>query len=160
MEIKTVEEYNEAKKLGRQPLMNLAVVMPIDLRKMLIADEITHSYLSRADNIPAANQRFYKWVWKNKGHFCEESGIELFDFRSEYISHILSRGAFPELAYDPRNTNILTRENHSKWENNLINPGMRIYGKNIMIIEMLLKDYGIKQTPKILMNSYERIKAN
>ena len=55
---------------------------------------------------------FYKRSWDSKSDWkdscrCEECGVNIPSYRSNYISHILSRGAYPELALHPLNFNIL-----------------------------------------------------
>lgn len=69
---------------------------------------------------------FAKTVWDNAKQpdgfvYCEETGAQLGDdFNPKQhgmcISHILSKGAYPELYYDPENINILHPNQHLIWE--------------------------------------------
>lgn len=89
---------------------------------------------------PAENERFYRWVWEHKTHICEECMKPLNEYSAVYVSHILTRGAHPEIAHDPRNTNILCFRCHGIWENGA-RRRMRIYAGNAERIEQLKKEY-------------------
>lgn len=90
---------------------------------------------------PEENEKFYRWVWNHKPHICEETMRPLPNYSATFVSHILTRGANPEMAHDPRNVNILCFEMHNKWENG-DRKGMRIYAANARRIEELINDYG------------------
>lgn len=90
---------------------------------------------------PEENERFYRWVWEHKPHYCEETMRPLPNYSATFVSHILTRGANPEMAHDPRNVNILCFEMHNKWENG-DRKGMRIYPANLLRIEELKDEYG------------------
>ena len=64
----------------------------------------------------------------------------LSNYSAAFCSHILTRGAFPEMATDPRNINILSVEQHNKWENGN-RKEMRIYNGNMKTIEILKREY-------------------
>lgn len=89
-----------------------------------------------------ANDKFFRWVWEHKPHRCEETLIPLHKYSAVYCSHILTRGAFPEMATDPRNINILCFEMHNRWENG-DRQNMRIYPANMRLIELLKSEYQI-----------------
>lgn len=86
------------------------------------------------------NEKFFRWVWKHKPHICEETLRPLRNYSAVYCSHILTRGAYPEMAHDPRNINILCFEMHNRWENGE-RENMRIYRKNLQTIETLKREY-------------------
>lgn len=86
------------------------------------------------------NEKFFRWVWKHKPHICEETLRPLRNYSAVYCSHILTRGAYPEMAHDPRNINILCFEMHNRWENG-DRANMRIYHKNLQTIETLKREY-------------------
>lgn len=86
------------------------------------------------------NEKFFRWVWKHKPHICEETLRPLRNYSAVYCSHILTRGAYPEMAHDPRNINILCFEMHNRWENG-DRANMRIYRKNLQTIETLKREY-------------------
>lgn len=86
------------------------------------------------------NEKFFRWVWKHKPHICEETLRPLRNYSAVYCSHILTRGAYPEMAHDPRNINILCFEMHNRWENG-DRENMRIYHKNLQTIETLKREY-------------------
>lgn len=146
--IRDRDEYEFAKSQGFEPLIDTKNFrMDIALRVEVQKELFGHCTRGRADNIMRANERFYRWVWAHKPHYCEESMRPLTLYSASYISHILTRGAFPEMAHDPRNVNILSFEMHNKWENGN-RKAMRIYEKNQRTIEMLKEEY----------NEYHKIK--
>jgi len=89
---------------------------------------------------PAENEKFYRWCWEHKPHICEECMKPLRDYSAVHISHILTKGANPAMAHDPRNVNILCLEHHCAWENGN-RAAMRIYERNQRTIEMLKEEY-------------------
>lgn len=117
--------------------------MDILLRVEIQRELFGHCVFGRG-NIPAANDRFFRWVWDNKQtqtpKRCEETLTPLWNFSAVYCSHILTRGSHPEMAHDPRNINILSYKSHNRWENGL-RECMRIYPGNVRIIELLKKEY-------------------
>lgn len=134
------EEYQFVTDRGFCPLLDYKrFTMDIRLRVEIQRELFGHCVLGRGD-IPVANQRFFRWVWEHKPHRCEETLRPLHNFSATYCSHILTRGAYPEMAHDPRNINILCLEAHNKWENGN-KKEMRIYKKNIKTIEILKKEY-------------------
>ena len=87
-------------------------------------------------------------MWENKPHYCEECMRPLAEYSAVYVSHILTRGANPDMSHDPRNVNILCFRHHSEWENGA-REQMRIFAKNQLTIEELKKDYGKNITSEI-----------
>ena len=88
------------------------------------------------------NQDYYHEKWNSvpDPHYCEECGKYLKEYSAVYISHILPRSAYPELAWDLRNSNILCWTDHNRWEDPGKRIHMRIYKKNKIIIQTLLKE--------------------
>lgn len=94
----------------------------------------------------AKKMEYYQAMWllsANKQGICkcEECGMELKEFSHSYVSHILTRGAHPKLAFHPLNHNILccglgTNGCHEKWEFQ-DRTKMLIYNKNVSRIEKL-----------------------
>lgn len=84
-------------------------------------------------------------MWENKPHYCEECMRPLAEYSAVYVSHILTRGANPDMAHDPRNVNILCFRHHAEWENGE-REKMRIWAKNQATIEELKKDYKLKSS--------------
>lgn len=115
---------------GYEPLLDIRNFrLDIRLRVELQLELFGNCVLGRGD-IPVANQRFFRWVWEHKPHRCEECLKPLRNYSAVYCSHILTRGAFPEMAHDARNINILCFEHHSCWENG-DREKMRIYPGNV-----------------------------
>ena len=113
--------------------------MDIRLRVEIQREIFGHCVTGRGD-IPAANDRFFRWIWEHKPHQCEETLRPLKQYSAVYMSHILTRGGNPEMAHDPRNINVLTFECHNRWENG-DRKNMRIFPGNIRIIELLKSEY-------------------
>lgn len=86
------------------------------------------------------NEKFYRWCWEHLPHRCEECLRPLNEYSAVYVSHILTRGAHPEIAHDPRNINILCLKHHNQWENGE-RRSMRIWLKNQQTIEQLKREY-------------------
>lgn len=127
-------EYDYAVSQGYEPLIDPNFKLDIKLRK-----EIQHELFGGFS--PQANLKFYKWVWEHKPHICEETMQPLRNYSASVVSHIISKGARPDISLDPRNTNILTLQMHNKWEFGN-RKEMRIYNKNQKTIQMLLEEYG------------------
>lgn len=87
-----------------------------------------------------ANGKFYRWCWEHMPHICEETLKPLKKYSAVYCSHILTRGAYPEIATDPRNINMLCFEAHRRWEVG-DRENMRIFQKNLKTIELLKSEY-------------------
>lgn len=134
--IDTRELYELCKKHGFEPLLGLHL-FPMDIRlRVSIQRE-----LFGTGHTPQENEKFYRWCWEHYPHRCAETMRPLREYSATYISHILTRGAHPEMAHDPRNVNILCFEMHNRWENG-DRKNMRIYRSNQMRIEQLKKEYG------------------
>ena len=136
--IHTREDFESAIKRGFNPLCEDAWRLPmaIDLRR-----EIQREMFGKHN--AQGNARFYKYIIDHKPHVCEECGRPIRYPSAINVSHILSRGAHPELSFDPRNVNILCPKHHSTWENG-DRQSMLIYNKNNRIIAQLKKEYNNK----------------
>ena len=133
--IKTKKDYEQAKEYGFEPLIDTRFDMSIKLRVELQRE----LFGKNADQ--EANQKFYRWVWKKSNHWCSECMLPLYDYSATYISHILTRGAHPEMAHDPRNINILFPKCHNTWEHATTRGSMRIYLSNLQRIDDLTNEY-------------------
>ena len=133
--IKTRKDYEQAKEYGFEPLIDTRFDVSIKLRV-----ELQRELFGKNAN-QEANQKFYKWVWENKPHYCEECLHPLYDYSATFVSHILPRGGHPEMAHDPRNVNILCKEHHTIWENQTGRATMRIYLSNLQRIDDLVNEY-------------------
>lgn len=141
IEITLIEEFEMVSSRGWQPLQDYKKFhIEINLRIAIQRELFGKSLISKG-SVVEANQRFYIWSWENNPHFCEECAKPLQEYSSKFISHIISRGARPDIAHDPRNKNILCFEHHQKWENETQRKTMRIYKTNLKIIEILNNDY-------------------
>ncbi len=135
------DEYQYCINRGYNPLIDIKhFTMDIRLRVEIQRELFGHCVFGRGANIMAANERFFRWVWDNKPHRCEECLKPLRNYSAVYCSHILTRGAFPEAAHDARNINILCFEHHNEWENGN-RERMRIYPANMRLIELMKAEY-------------------
>lgn len=134
--IETREQYDLCRAHGFEPLLGLRLFpMEIHLRVSIQRE------LFGSGHTPQENERFYRWCWEHRPHICEETMRPLRQYSATFISHILTRGAHPEMAHDPRNVNILSFEAHGRWENG-DRENMRIYQKNLLTIKQLREEYG------------------
>ena len=134
------DEYQYCIQRGFQPLLDIRNFrLEIGLRVEIQREIFGHCIFGRVD-IPAANERFFRWVWEHKPHQCEETMRHLANYSAVYCSHILTRGSHPEIAHDPRNINILSFESHNRWENG-DRENMRIYSSNMRLIELMKAEY-------------------
>lgn len=131
--IATREEYDYCKMRGYEPLTDRHFEVDIHLRVAL------QRGLFGEGNHESNNVKFYAWAWRHKGHICEECMRPL-SYSAVHISHILTRGAHPEMAYDARNVNVLCAKCHGQWENG-DREAMRIYRSNLNRIQELKQDY-------------------
>lgn len=120
IEINSIEEYLSIQNRFIEPL---------------IADNTFKFNISR-DNVikwlfPSINeqndQKYYKFCWNYKPHWCENCGKPLKEYSSVYISHIKTKGAHTEIRYDPLNSNILCFECHNKWEYSTLKEKQKMY---------------------------------
>lgn len=132
--IDTRSGYDYAVSRGFEPLIDRRFELPIELRV-----EIQRAKFG-AGHSPEENERFYQWCWAHLPHVCEETGKPLRQYSAVYVSHILTRGAHPEAAHDPRNVNILSFEQHNVWENG-DRERMRIWTGNKLRIEQIKSEY-------------------
>lgn len=134
----TRELYDYARQRGYEPLIDRRFAVEINLRVSIQRE------LFGTGHTPQENERFYRWCWEHNPHICAECMRPLHQFSATYVSHIMTRGAHPEMAHDPRNVNILCFNHHSQWENGN-RENMRIYRQNLLTIEQLKKEYGTNQ---------------
>lgn len=132
--IEDLECYKYAKNKGYEPLTDKRFEMPIKVRVDV------QRYLFGTGHTPAENEKFYRYCWDLYPHICVECMRPLTQFSATYISHIRTRGAFPEAAHDVRNVNILCFKHHNQWETGN-RKAMRIYPGNVQTIEQLTKEY-------------------
>lgn len=134
--IDTREGYDYARSRGYEPLVDRRFRLEIGLRVSIQRE------LFGKGHSPAENERFYRWCWEHYPHQCEETMRPLHSYSAVHISHILTRGAHPEAAHDPRNVNILCLQAHNKWENGR-REEMRIWAGNCRRIAEIKDDYAI-----------------
>lgn len=135
------EEFDIIIQRGFNPLLDYKLFkIDINLRVEIQREMFGHCVYGRGSNIMAANERFYRWIWKHKQHFCEECMTPLHSYSATFCSHILSRGAFPEMAHDPRNINMLCFKHHTAWEHG-DRRRMRIYPGNMALVKEMNFDY-------------------
>ena len=132
--ISTRDEYDYCRTLGYEPLVDKRFAMDIHLRVDVQRE------LFGTGHTPEENEKFYRWCWDHKPHWCEETMRPLHQYSAVYVSHILTRGAHPEIAHDPRNVNILCFEKHNQWENG-DRERMRIWRSNQLQIQTLKAEY-------------------
>ena len=131
--IETREEYEYCLSRGYDPLIDERFPMEINLRREIQREKF-------GKNNRGGNSKFYRYCIENLPHVCEECGRYISYPSAVNVSHILTRGAHPDKAHDPRNVNFLCFDCHARWENG-DRESMKIYPKNLKTIEQLKKEY-------------------
>jgi hypothetical protein len=91
----------------------------------------------RGAKVIKKDTEFYESIWNDRPHFCEECGTFLgSSWERIYFSHILTKGAYPELRWYKSNINLLCPKHHREWETGN-KKGMSIYVKNRKTIQKL-----------------------
>lgn len=134
--IETREEYDYCVKRGYEPLADKRFDLAIDLRREIQREKF-------GTNTIANNQKFYRFCIEHLPMVCEECGKPITHPSAINVSHILTKGSNPAMAYDCRNVNILCPEHHSMWEHATTRKTMRIYDRNNERIELLKQEYYI-----------------
>lgn len=132
--IDTREEYAYAKSRGYEPLIDPRFEIDHALRVSLQRERFGTGHT------PEENERFYRFCWEHKPHRCEECMRPLREYSATFVSHILTRGAHPEMAHDCRNINILCFRCHNRYENG-DRQNMRIYEGDKLVIDKLKQEY-------------------
>lgn len=107
--------------------------------------------------------KWYKKQYDDSDKLCEECTLIaqghgvineriLEPYDCTYVSHILSRGAFPELALHPKNKNILCPQHHREWETGDYEK-MKIYPGNLLVIDELQQFIVNKKTEGVFVRS-------
>lgn len=135
--ISTREEYDYALKRGYDALHDERFALPIALRKSIQKERF-------GGNDEEGNEKFYRYCIEAFPHVCEECGKPIRHPSAFNVSHILTRGAHPDKAHDPRNINILCVECHARWENGN-RETMRIFARNQRTIQKLKQEYDWKE---------------
>ena len=131
--IASFEEYDYCVSRGYEPLLDARLPM-----EHVFRSEVQKALFGK--NKMRDNAKFYKWCLAKMPHICEECGKPIEKAWSGNVSHILTRGAYPEMAHDPRNVNILCLNCHRRWENG-DRRNMRIWERNERTIKALKEEY-------------------
>ena len=79
------ELYEYARSRGYEPLIQTRFFrLEIGLRKELQRERFGNGHT------PEENEKFYRWMWANKPHYCEECMRPLAEYSAVYVSHILT----------------------------------------------------------------------
>ena len=133
--IDTREQYDLCKAHGIEPLIDRRFAMEIRLRVSIQRE------LFGTGHTPEENERFYRWCWEHYPHICAECMRPLRQYSATYVSHIMTRGAHPEAAHDPRNVRILCFNHHNQYEQRPTRKTMRIFADTERVISELKADY-------------------
>jgi hypothetical protein len=140
--IESIEEYQLIVSRGYEPLIDI-LLFRLDIKiRIEIQYELFGGSSLNKGYIEQGNQKYYHWCWDHKLHFgkCQNCFRPLPGYSATFVSHIEGRGAHSELAYDPRNSNILCFDCHRKWESK-DRKYMAIYRENLFIINLLKNEY-------------------
>lgn len=83
------------------------------------------------------DKQLYTSVWSKRPHYCENCDKWLGDkMLAVFMSHILSKGSYPEHRHKEENINLLCFECHQVWEFG-DRSSMRIFAANQKVIAKL-----------------------
>ena len=133
--IATHAEYELCKARGYEPLVDRRFTMEIRLRVAIQRE------LFGTGHTPEENEKFYRWCWDHYPHICAECMRPLHQYSATYVSHIMTRGAHPEMAHDPRNVRILCFKHHNQYEHRTTRKTMRIFCETERVISELKAEY-------------------
>ena len=135
-EVNTREEYDALLQRGIDALCDDRYHLEIHLRREIQKEKF-------GGNNAEGNAKFYAYCLRHKPLVCENCGVPIRHPSATNVSHILTRGAHPEMAFDPRNINILCWECHNAWEHKNTRWKLRMWfvEKNERTIEELKKEY-------------------
>ena len=94
-------------------------------------------------NDDEGNAKFYHYCLTHFPMVCENCGKPIRYPWATNVSHILTRGAHPEMAHDPRNISILCAQCHELYEHSTTRDQLRMWyvEKTERVKEMLKKEY-------------------
>lgn len=135
-EVNTREEYDALLQRGIDALCDDRYHLEIHLRREIQKEKF-------GGNNAEGNAKFYAYCLRHKPLVCENCGKPIRNPSATNVSHILTRGAHPEMAFDPRNINILCWECHNAWEHKTTRWKLRMWfvEKNERTIEQLKQEY-------------------
>lgn len=94
-------------------------------------------------NDDEGNAKFYHYCLTHFPMVCENCGKPIRYPWATNVSHILTRGAHPEMAHDPRNISILCAQCHELYEHSTTRDQLRMWyvEKTERIKEELKREY-------------------
>jgi 5-methylcytosine-specific restriction endonuclease McrA len=136
MRIDTREEYEALLARGIDALYDTRFPMEIHLRREIQKERF-------GGNDAEGNAKFYRYCLHHFPLVCENCGRPINHPTATNVSHILTRGAHPEMAFDCRNINILCWQCHNWWEHKTTRNRLRLWfvEKNERTIEQLKQEY-------------------
>jgi len=140
--IDTRSDYDLCREQGFEPLLDQRFAMDHNLRVSVQRE------LFGTGHTPEENEKFYRWCWRHLPHVCSECMKPLKEYSAVYVSHNLTRGAYPEMAHDPRNVTILCFEHHNQYEHRPTRERMRIFASTEYRNEQLLQEYQCQTTKR------------
>ena len=134
--VTTREDYDILLARGIDCLYDSRFTLEINLRRDIQKEKF-------GKNDDEGNAKFYAYCLHRFPMVCENCGKPIRHPWATNVSHILTRGAHPEMAHDPRNINILCAECHELWEHKTTRNRLRMWfvEKNERTIEQLKREY-------------------
>ena len=135
-EVNTREEYEALLKHGIDALSDSRYHMEINLRRRIQKEKF-------GKNDDEGNAKFYHYCLTHFPMVCENCGKPIRYPWATNVSHILTRGAHPEMAFDPRNISILCAQCHELYEHSTTRDQLRMWyvEKTERIKEELKREY-------------------
>lgn len=134
--VTTREDYDILLSKGIDCLYDPRFDLEIGLRRAIQKEKF-------GGNNDEGNAKFYAYCLRHFPRVCENCGKPIRHPWATNVSHILTRGAHPEMAHDPRNVSILCAECHELYEHSTTRGRLRMWyvEKTERIKEELKKEY-------------------
>jgi 5-methylcytosine-specific restriction endonuclease McrA len=84
---------------------------------------------------------WYAEAWNSRKHECQECGVHLPLFSKTFVSHIVSRGAFPALRNHPENFMLYCQKCHFFWEFSGKRNTMKTYEEAMEIADRIKREH-------------------
>ena len=59
--------------------------------------------------------KLFKLIWETREHKCEVCGVPIDEPTLTNFSHLLGKGAYPSMKFDPRNVEVWCEKCHHEW---------------------------------------------
>lgn len=102
----------------------------------------------KAKRKASGQAKVFKAIWDSRPHWCEVCWATIQQPRPENFSHLLPKGAYPELKLDERNIVLKCRDCHNLWHRHGAS-GLRYSFSWVRIVQLRDELYNERLTASI-----------